>query len=262
MTVPSPLPDPEHSEHHEPLPPETAPGTARSRALENLSLREQLGIDRLPLRLVLLMTGLTGFGVSIAMLIRGGLGVAPWDVFHVALAARTPFTVGTVLIAISFVVLLLWIPLRQHPGIGTLLNAVWVGVAADLALAVLPSAEEISPSHGLAVGISLMLGAILVNAISSAIYIGAQLGPGPRDGLMTGLNRRFGWPIGRSRLLVEGTVLLSGWLLGGPIGIGTVLYAIGIGPLCQVFLPYTIVPVRSRPGGAGPAGAVQGSEQP
>lgn len=220
--------------------------------LENLSLRAQLRVDRLPLRLGALFVGLTGFGISIAMLIRAGLGAMPWDVLQVAIAERTGFTVGTVIIVVSLLVLAAWIPLRQHPGIGTLANAVWVGIAADLALAVLHAPDA------LAVRIALLLGGIVLNAVSSALYIGAQLGPGPRDGLMTGVNRRWGLPIGRVRLGVEVTVIALGWLLGGPIGVGTVLYAVGIGPLVQRVLPFLTIPVRRGPRplpGAGPAAA-------
>lgn len=220
--------------------------------LENLSLRAQLRVDRLPLRLGALFVGLTGFGISIAMLIRAGLGAMPWDVLQVAIAERTGFTVGTVIIVVSLLVLAAWIPLRQHPGIGTLANAVWVGIAADLALAVLHAPDA------LAVRIALLLGGIVLNAVSSALYIGAQLGPGPRDGLMTGVHRRWGLPIGRVRLGVEVTVIALGWLLGGPIGVGAVLYAVGIGPLVQRVLPFLTIPVRRGPRplpGAGPAAA-------
>lgn len=208
--------------------------------LENLSLRAQLRIDRLPLRLVALMVGLTLFGTSIALLVRAGLGAAPWDVLHVALAGRTGISVGVVLIVMSVLVLLLWVPLRQHPGIGTLANAVWVGIAADASLAVIPPAR----GHGLGVALAMMIGGVLLNALASALYIGAQLGPGPRDGLMTGLHRRTGLPVGPVRIGVEVVVLASGWALGGPLGAGTLVYALAIGPLVQVALPWTTIPLR------------------
>ncbi len=195
-------------------------------------------MDRLPLRLLALVVGLTGFGVSVAALIRAGLGVAPWDVLHVALAARTGLTVGTVGILGSLVVLLLWWPLRQLPGIGTLANAFWVGLSCDLALAVIP------PITDLPWQVVVMVAAVVLNGVAGSLYIGAQLGAGPRDGLMTGLHRRTGRPIALVRLLIEGTVLLVGWLLGGPVGVGTVLYAVAMGPIVGWVLPHVLIPVR------------------
>lgn len=207
-------------------------------ALENRSIPAQLKLDRLPLRLLALVVGLTGFGVSVAALIRAGLGVAPWDVLHVALAARTGLTVGTVGIIASLVVLLLWWPLRQLPGIGTLANAFWVGLSCDLALAIIPPVTELPWQ------VAVTVAAVLLNGVAGSLYIGAQLGAGPRDGLMTGLHRRTGRPIALVRLLIEGTVLLLGWLLGGPVGVGTVLYAVAMGPIVGLVLPHVLIPVR------------------
>lgn len=207
-------------------------------ALENRSILAQLKLDRMPLRLIALAAGLTGFGVSVAGMIRAGLGVAPWDVLHVALAKLTGLSVGTIAIIASVVVLLLWWPLRQQPGIGTLANAVWVGLTCDLTLLVLPPVTELAPA------IALMVGCVLLNGVSSSLYIGAQLGAGPRDGLMTGLHRLTGRPIALVRLLIEGTVLLLGWLLGGPVGVGTVLYAVAMGPIVGLVLPHVLIPVR------------------
>lgn len=221
-------------------------------SLENLSLRAQLRLDRLPLRGAALMAGLTGYGVSLALLIRSTLGADPWDVLHVALADRLGVSVGTVIIAVSFLVLLAWIPLRQHPGIGTLANALWVGVAADITLRLVPEAA------GLGAAVAMMLGAIVLNGVSDAVYIGAQLGPGPRDGLMTGLHLRYGMPIGPVRFGIEAAVLLVGWLLGGPVGIGTFLYALAIGPIVHLVLPRVTLRVRR---GAGAADAVAPVEE-
>ncbi|WP_206079935.1 YczE/YyaS/YitT family protein [Propioniciclava coleopterorum] len=216
-------------------------------ALENRSIPAQLKLDRLPLRFLALFAGLTGFGASVAGMIRAGLGVAPWDVLHVALAERTGLSVGTVAILASLVVLLLWWPLRQLPGLGTLANAVWVGVSCDLTLAVLP------PATDLPWAIALMVGSVLLNGVSGSLYIGAQLGAGPRDGLMTGLHRRTGWPIAPVRLAIEGGVLLLGWLLGGPVGVGTVLYAVAMGPIVGLVLPHVLIPVRAPAGAPGSA---------
>lgn len=194
----------------------------------------------MPRRLVQLFTGLALYGVSLAMLIRAGLGLDPWDVFHQGLANRTVLSIGTVVIITSFVVLLLWIPLRQRPGFGTLCNAVLVGLFADLGLAVIPEMTDVGGQF------AMMGGAVLLNGIASACYIGARFGPGPRDGLMTGLARRTGRSIRLCRTMIEVTVLGIGWLLGGAVGVGTVVYALAIGPLVQLLLPRFMVP-ETRP---------------
>ncbi len=196
---------------------------------------EQLRAGRLPLRLVQLFVGLSLFGVSMAMMIRGVLGLNPWDVFHFGVALHVPWSFGMVVIASSFVVLLLWIPLRQMPGLGTIANSVWIGAATDVTLAVL-----VEP-HGLPARMGLMLGGIVLNGLASALYIGSQLGPGPRDGLMTGLHRRTGTSLRIVRTGIEIGVLVIGWLLGGTVGVGTVIYALAIGPLVQFFLPLCTV---------------------
>lgn len=207
--------------------------------LENLTVRDQLRLDRLPLRLLTLFLGLTGFGVGIGLILRAGWGAAPWDVLAVGLAERTGLSIGTLIILTSFAVLLLWIPLRQRPGIGTLANAVWVGVAMDATLRLVPPAESTLAAVG------LLTAGLLLNAISDAVYIGAQLGPGPRDGLMTGIHHRWGLRIGPVRAVIELTVLGIGWLLGGPVGVGTVVYAFGIGPIVHLVLPMVTIPVRT-----------------
>ena len=187
-------------------------------------------------RLLQLFIGLAMYGISLAMFIRAGLGLDPWDVFHQGLANRTGLSIGVVVIAVSFLVLLLWIPLRQMPGFGTLCNAVLVGVFADVGLALIPAVSHVAGQAG------LLAGAVLVNGVASACYIGAGFGPGARDGLMTGLARRTGWSVRLSRTLIEVSVLAIGWLLGGSVGVGTVVYALAIGPLVHVLLPRFMVP--------------------
>lgn len=187
-------------------------------------------------RLLQLLIGLALYGVSLAMVIRAGLGTAPWDVLHQGLAGRTGLSLGTVVIIVSFLVLLLWIPLRQWPGVGTVGNAVLVGVFADVGLALIPQFSQLGGQ------IALLVGAVLLNGVASALYIGARLGPGARDGLMTGLARRTGWTVRGARTGIEVIVLAAGWLLGGSVGVGTVLYALAIGPMVQVLLPRFTVP--------------------
>ena len=196
-----------------------------------LTPMQQLRAGRLRRRVVQLLVGLWLYGTAMAMFIRSGLGLDPWDVFHYGVQTHWGVSFGTVVVAVGFVVLLLWIPLRQWPGFGTIANVVVIGVATDVMLAVIGD-----PDH-LAVRWSLLLGGILLNGLAGALYIGSQLGPGPRDGLMTGLARRTGLSIRLVRTVLEITVLSVGWLLGGVVGIGTVLYAFLIGPATQFFLP-------------------------
>lgn len=196
-------------------------------------------------RLVQLQAGLVLYGVSMAMFIRADLGLDPWDVFHQGVSERTGLRFGWVVFLVSAAVLLLWVPLRQRPGIGTISNAIVVGLAVEGALVVLPSPDAIW------VRVVLLAGAIVLNGVATGSYIGAALGPGPRDGLMTGLARRY--PRLSIRLVrtgIEITVLAVGWLLGGSVGVGTVLYALAIGPLTQAFLP--IFAVQYRRAGAAP----------
>lgn len=185
---------------------------------------------RLSRRLVQLIIGLTFFGIGIGLMLRSGLGLPPWDVLHQGLAAQIGLTVGIWSILVSFVVLAFWIPLRERYGIGTLLNAIVVGVMIDVTTAVVPEA----PNTWWAAG--MMLVGILLIAVTSGMYIGANLGPGPRDGLMTAIVRR-GPSIRLTRVIMEVTVLVIGVLLGGTFGIGTILYALLMGPLVQIFLP-------------------------
>ncbi|OBC03186.1 hypothetical protein A5784_14865 [Mycobacterium sp. 852013-50091_SCH5140682] len=181
----------------------------------------------------LLLIGLCGYGVSMGMMVRAGLGLDPWDVFHQGLTRHTPLTIGLASAVAGVVVLLAWIPLRNKPGIGTVANVIVIAITVDTTLAVLPA------PHAMPVRIAMMLGAVVLNGISTVLYIGAGLGPGPRDGLMTGLVARTGLSIRLVRTVIEATVLAVGWLLGGSVGVGTLVYAFGIGPLVQLILKFT-----------------------
>jgi len=191
-------------------------------------------------RLVQLYAGLILYGASMGLMIRAGLGLDPWDVLHQGLAERLPLSFGMVTIVVGALVLLAWIPLRQRPGIGTLSNVVVIGLAVDATLAVLPAPDA------LALRVAFLLAGVGLNGVATAAYIGARLGPGPRDGLMTGLVRRTGRSVRMVRTSIEVTVLAVGWLLGGTVGVGTVLYALGIGPLVHVLLPVLTVPEPAR----------------
>jgi uncharacterized membrane protein YczE len=180
-----------------------------------------------------LLVGLMGYGFSMAVMVRAGLGLDPWDVFHQGLAGRTGVTIGIASAVVGVAVLLAWIPLRNRPGIGTVANVVVIAVTVDAGMALLPSPSE------LPVRIAMMLGAVLLNALSTVLYIGAGLGPGPRDGLMTGLVARTGLSVRLVRTSIEASVLTVGWLLGGTVGVGTLVYAFGIGPLVQLILRVT-----------------------
>lgn len=192
-------------------------------------------------RLGLLYVGLMLYGLAIAMMIRADLGVDPWDVFHLGLAQHLPLSVGTIIILIGALVLLFWIPLRQRPGLGTISNVIVIGLATNLGLALLPTFEH------LGVRTALLVGGVVVNGLATGMYIGAGFGPGPRDGLMTGIVARTGWQIRTVRTCIEITVLCVGWLLGGTVGIGTLVYAFAIGPLIQLFLPYFVGRSARRP---------------
>lgn len=217
-------------------------GSARAadprRQLLALGPLEQLRAGRLGLRIPQLILGLVLYGVSMALLIRGALGVMPWDVLHQGLARHVPLTFGQIVILTSLVVLLIWVPLRQSPGLGTVANAVMVGLVVDPVLSWVDQPQD-WPSR-----IVLMLAGIVLNALATAMYIGAQLGPGPRDGLMTGLARTTGRSIRQVRTLIEVGVVVVGFLLGGVLGVGTVLYALFIGPLTQAMLPWLVVPIQ------------------
>ncbi|MDT6987435.1 YitT family protein [Streptomyces lusitanus] len=204
--------------------------------------RTALGERRLVRRLFQLYAGLALYGASSALLVRSGLGLEPWNVLHQGLSERTGLSMGVVLTVLGAAILLLWIPLRQRPGLGTISNVLVIGVAMDATLAVVPDA------HGLAVRVALMAAGIVLNGAATGLYIAARFGPGPRDGLMTGLNRRTGLSVRLVRTAIEITVVVTGFVLGGTVGVGTVLYAVAIGPLAQLFLRVFAVPV---PDGGG-----------
>ncbi|MCN9240654.1 hypothetical protein NGF19_07565 [Streptomyces sp. RY43-2] len=185
---------------------------------------------RLGRRLVQLYAGLVLYGASSALLVEAGLGLEPWNVLHQGLSELTGLSMGVVLTIVGAGVLLLWIPLRQRPGLGTVSNVLVIGFAMDATLAALPDA------HHLAVRIPLLLAGVVLNGVATGLYISANFGPGPRDGLMTGLHQRTGRSIRLLRTAVELTVVVTGFALGGTVGIGTVLYALAIGPLAQFFL--------------------------
>jgi uncharacterized membrane protein YczE len=198
--------------------------------------------DRLARRVISLATGLVLFGVSVALLVAGGLGLDPWDVFQQGLADRLHIPFGLGVIGIGVLVLLLWIPLRQRPGFGTLSNVIVVGLVIDATLPLLPT------SHLISFRITYLVAGVLLNAVATGLYIGAGMGPGPRDGLMTGLAAK-GISIRVARSAVELSVLAAGWLLGGTVGVGTLVYALSIGPLVQILLPRLAVAAPSAPSG-------------
>lgn len=195
----------------------------------------QLRAGRLGRRLVQLYAGLVLYGFSIALGVRSHLGNFPWDVLHAGMAKHLPITLGQALMLVSVLVVLLWIPLRELPGLGTISNAIVLGISADAFLGVLRQPDALW-LRGL-----YSVGAVVLCALATAMYIGAQLGRGPRDGLMTGLARRTGWSLRLVRTGLEVTVVVIGILLGGVAGVGTVLFALAIGPLTQAMLPAWIV---------------------
>jgi uncharacterized membrane protein YczE len=209
--------------------------------------------DRLARRMGQLLVGLVLYGVSDAMLVLAGLGLDPWDVLHQGLARRTGIPIGTWTIIVGAAVLLIWIPLRQRPGVGTACNVVVIGVVIDIVLAAVPV------PHALPLRIASLLGGIALNGVATACYIGAGLGPGPRDGLMTGIARR-GHSLRLVRTGIEASVLAAGWLLGGTVGIGTVAYAVSIGPLVHLLLPR--LTIRPAAGGHGPRSSADGKLDP
>ena len=195
--------------------------------------------DRPVERIVRCVIGLAIFGVGIALILDAHLGAAPWDVFHTGVAELTGLPVGQVTIITGVVLLIFWIPLGETMGLGTILNAIEIGLVVDLVLPLLPGPDL------LVARTAMMLGGVVVIAIGSGLYIGAGLGPGPRDGLMTGFAER-GISIRFARTTIELTVLVIGIALGGAIGVGTAVFALGIGPLVQVFLPRLQISERQR----------------
>jgi uncharacterized membrane protein YczE len=191
-------------------------------------------------RLAQLYAGLVLYGASMALQIRAGLGLDPWDVFHQGVADRTGLSFGTVVMLTGAVVLLGWVPLRQRPGVGTISNVLVIGIAVDATLALLPRAGS-TP-----IGVAMLIAGVGLSGVAGGAYIGAGLGPGPRDGVMTGLVRRTGGSVRVVRTTIELTVLAAGAALGGTVGVGTVVYALSIGPLVHVLLPrLTVAPAHA-----------------
>ncbi len=189
-----------------------------------------------PERLTRCVLGLALFGFGITLFVRAGLGLPPWDVFHLGLADNLGLSLGVVIIAVGLLLLLLWVPLRQRPGVGTILNAIEIGTVVNLTKPLVGEPEHVMLQA------AMVAGGLGLVALGSTLYIGAGLGSGPRDGLMMGISSRR-WrqrrvSIRLARTAIEGTVLVAGFLLGGPVGVGTVAFMFGIGPLVQVLLPF------------------------
>ncbi|MDM4762213.1 hypothetical protein QT381_04240 [Galbitalea sp. SE-J8] len=193
-------------------------------------------------RLTQLLVGLFVYGIAIAMMVRAEIGVEPWDVLTLGIDRHSGWGFGLLTNLIGLTVLLLWIPLRQRPGVGTVLNILLVGPSAEVGLWLIPH-PPLWWQQWL-----LFAGGMVVLAIASGLYIGARLGPGPRDGLMTGVVARTGWPIWIVRTAIEASVLLGGWLLGGNVGLGTIAVVLGIGPLVGFTIPRMRIPERPRRG--------------
>nr|WP_127934259.1 hypothetical protein [Nonomuraea polychroma] len=199
-------------------------------------------VSSFPARLARLYGGLALYGLGIGLQVESGLGNDPWDVFHQGVAVRIGVSIGTVIIGVGALVMLLWIPLKQRPGIGTISNVVFLGLFADGAIYLLPTPAQLAFQS-----VYLALGVVAI-ALATVLYIGAGMGPGPRDGIMTGLVR-LGLSVRLGRFLIEITVLAAGWLLGGTVGVGTLVFALAIGPLTQLFtrwFPLTPAPRAGR----------------
>lgn len=204
-------------------------------------------------RLIQLYAGLVVFAFGEALVVEATLGIMPWDVLHQGLVNHFGLTIGIWSIIVGVIVLLLWIPLRERPGFGTVMNVLIIGAALDLSLYWLPTPEAMW------LRIGFLLGGIVINGIATAAYIGARFGTGPRDGLMTGLHRTTGRSIRLVRTFIEVTVVIVGWLLGGNLGIGTLVFAVLIGPVINPFLPMLTVPERTRPGPTPPESEARGN---
>ncbi|RCG29691.1 hypothetical protein DQ384_19110 [Sphaerisporangium album] len=200
-------------------------------------------LGSLPNRLLRLYAGLALYGAGIGLQVESGLGNDPWDVFHQGLAVRTGWSIGTWIILVGAIVMVFWIPLRQRPGVGTVSNIVFLGLFADLTLWLAPTPDL------LALRWAYLLTGVVCVAAATGLYIGAGMGPGPRDGLMTGLHR-LGLSIRAARTIIELAVLAAGWLLGGTVGVGTIVFAVTIGPLTQFFMPRMRPRPRPEPGAA------------
>lgn len=192
-------------------------------------------------RISQLIIGLFLYGIGIALMVRGGVGVAPWDVLSQGISRQSGLAFGLVTNLVGAAVLLAWIPIRQKPGIGTIVNVLLIGPSAQVGLWAIPVLDDLLPR------IAVFLLGLLTVAIATGLYIGARMGPGPRDGLMTGIHRRWGWPIWVARTAVEVTVLTIGWLLGGNVGLGTLAFALLIGPMVHRTIPWLMVPAAVAP---------------
>ena len=192
-------------------------------------------------RLAQLLVGLFLYGMGIALMVRAGVGVAPWDVLTLGIEKQTGLGFGLITFIVSLFVMLLWIPIRQKPGIGTVMNVLLVGPFAQVGLWIIP------PIDGLLWKILVFASGLLILAIATGLYIGARFGPGPRDGLMTGIHARWGWRIWIVRTSIEVVVLSIGWVLGGDVGFGTLAFALLIGPLVNITIPRLRVPLATAP---------------
>ena len=195
-------------------------------------------------RFVQLLLGLFLYGIGISLMVRAGIGIAPWDVLTQGVSKQTGLSFGLLTNLIGLAVLLMWIPIRQKPGLGTVLNVALIGPSAQFGLWLFPQFE------GLWQQIPAFVAGLSVLALATGMYIGANLGPGPRDGLMTGLHRRTGWPIGRVRTGIEASALLTGWAMGGDAGWGTLAFALAIGPMCAMTLRWFASTPPARVGSA------------
>lgn len=204
----------------------------RDTRLATRSVRARFDLRAAAPRLPVLLIGLVVFGAGIAMMVEADLGLGPWEALHQGIARQTGLAIGTVSVLLGIPIVALWWPLGERPGIGTVCNVVLIGTATNIAIDLLPTPA----ADDLVVRLALMAGGVVVIAIGSGLYLSTDLGPGPRDGLMTGAHQRFGWSIRRARTAIELTVLAVGWALGGTVGLGTVVFAFGIGPLVQVAL--------------------------
>ncbi len=205
----------------------------------------------MPRRLVQLYAGLALYGVSMALFLRSQLGNMPWDVLHQGISRFVPVSFGTITIATGVIVLLGWIPLRQRPGLGTVSNVLVIGIVVDVALRALATPTQFG------VRVAFLLGGVLLNAVATACYIGARFGPGPRDGLMTGIVGRYGWPTRLVRTAIEVAVVALGFALGGTLGVGTLVYALAVGPLVHPLLPLLRVPESGIERAADPLDATR-----
>ena len=192
-------------------------------------------------RIAQLLIGLFFYGFAIAMMVRAAVGVAPWDVLTQGILKQTGLSFGLITFIVSLFVMLLWIPIRQKPGVGTVLNVLLIGPAAEVGLAVIPVVDD------LVLRILLFAGGLVLLAIATGLYIGARFGPGPRDGLMTGIHHRWGFRIWIVRTCIEVVVLSAGWLLGGNVGLGTLAFALLIGPMVNITIPRLMVPAAVTP---------------